>query len=209
MHVSIADLEEKDLIHRLLSDGHWRQRLLGLHGIPDDALVYQEVPLEGLGKLEGDIDILLVPPSRPESSTAIQVKRVKVSASTFTTNAPNKLTELRKLKNQANPLARIGFWQVYCFVLVVVDSRNNNAGVFSYEGLTPLLRAKIDKAISLEALTERVGLVHFEFVQPIEDPPLGAGTFFAHPKRMAQPTTQSAVVTTWIERAITRTKPNP
>ena len=204
MHDSIADIEEKDLIRHFAADEHWRQRLLGLYGIPDDVVLYPEVPLEGLQDLEGDIDLLLVSPGRPEFSTAIQAKRVKVSGSSFATDAPNKLPELRKLKHQANPLARVGFWQVYCFVLVAVDSRSNNAGAFSYAGLTPSLRAKINDAISLESLTDRVGLVHFEFVQPIDDRPLGAGTYFVRPKRMAQTRAQPADVTAWVKQAILR-----
>lgn len=187
-----------------MSDVHWRQRVIGLHGIPEDVVDYLEVPLKGLGQLKGDIDILLVPPGRPECSTAIQVKRVKVSATGFKTGFPNKLSELSKLKEQANPLAEIGFWQVYSFVLVVVDSRNNNGGTFSYEGLTSALRIKIDSAISIEALARRVGLVRFEFVQPIDDRPLGAGTYFLHPKRMAQTISQPEEVTAWVQQAIKR-----
>lgn len=203
MHHSIADLEEKDLVRHLLSDEQWRQRLLGLYG-GTNTLVYPEVRLDGLGDLEGDIDLLLVPPGQPELATAIQVKRIKVSAASFETDAPNKLAELRKLKQQTNPLACIGFWQVYAFVLVAVDSRSHNAGAFSYAGLTASLREKIDAAISLEALAERIGLVKFEFVQPIDDRPLGAGAFRLRPKRVAQSATQPAEVTTWVQQAILR-----
>ncbi|MGH8664269.1 MAG: hypothetical protein ACREUX_08370 [Burkholderiales bacterium] len=204
MHDSIADLKESDLIRQILADEHWRQRLIGLHGIPDDSELYPEVSLEGLERLEGDIDLLLVPPGKPEYSTAIQVKRVKVSESSFATDAPNKLAELKKLKQQANPLDHVGFWQVYCFVLVAVDSRSHNAGVFTYAGLTPSLRAKIDDAISLQSLSDRVGLIHYEFVQPIDGRPLGAGTYFARPKRIAKPMPQPSMVTEWVRQAVLR-----
>lgn len=200
MHSSLADLEEKELIRRLMADGHWRSRVIGLHGIPDDVVVYAEVDLKGLNALEGDVDLLLVPPNRPEHATAIQVKRVKVNGPSFATNSPNKLHEVKKLKFQANPLAKVGFWQVYCFVLVAVDSRSNNAGAFTYAGLTASLRAKIERAITLEALDDRIGLVHYEFVQPIEDYPLGAGTYSAKPIRLAQPTIQSSAVTEWVQK---------
>jgi hypothetical protein len=199
---SIADFKETDLILQLLADEHWRQRLIGLNGIPDDSDLYPEVSLDGLEGLEGDIDLLLVPPGKPEYSTAIQVKRVKVNESSFATDAPNKLAELKKLKQQANPLDHVGFWQVYCFVLVAVDSRSHNAGAFSYAGLTPSLRAKINDAISLESLSVRVGLVHFEFVQPIEDRPLGAGTYFVRPKRVAKTLPQPSNVTEWVRQAV-------
>ena len=116
----------------------------------------------------------------------------------FATGNPNKLNKLRKLPHQANPLAHSGFSQVYCFVLVEVDSRENNAGAFSYLGLTSDLRNKIDAALPLAQLDARVGLIHFEFVQPIDDRPLGSGTFSLRPKRMALSASQPARITEWV-----------
>ena len=109
MHRSIADLEEKDLIQQLIADEHWRHRLIGLHGIPVDSVLYPEVPLEGLQDLEGDIDLLLVPPRKPEYSTAIQVKRIKVSDSSFATDAPNNLSKVKKTQapNKSASLCRL------------------------------------------------------------------------------------------------------
>ena len=72
-HYSLADVPEGHLVKSLLSDAHWRSRVIGLHGIPDDVIDYLEVPLNGLRQLQGDIDILLVPPGRPDRATAIQV----------------------------------------------------------------------------------------------------------------------------------------
>jgi len=161
------------------------------------------VPLIDFPKaLSGDIDILLVPPDRAELSIAIEVKRVKVAATAFAGGRPNKLKEIAKAYQQANRLAEAGFSQVYCFLLVVVDSRSNNEGRFSYEGLTTSLKQLIDTAISIEGLNDRVGLVHFEFVQPIDDEPLGSGTYGGDMKRLAIPVDQPEEVTAWIARLL-------
>jgi hypothetical protein len=45
--------------------------------------------------------------------------------------------EYDKAVSQANRLAEMGFAQVYLFVIVVVDSRENNQGRYTYEGSTP------------------------------------------------------------------------
>lgn len=208
-HCSLSDLPEGRLVKNLLADAHWRTRVIGLSGIPADVIDYLEVPLNGLQQLQGDIDILLVPPGRPDRATAIQVKRLKVHETSFVTEMPGKLSELSKLQRQVNPLAAVGFWQVFSFVFVAVDSRINNAGQFSYAGLTPILRTKIESAISLEGLDPRVGLVHFEFVQPIDHYPLGAGTYSVRPRRMAQLAVQPSDITEWVKRAIQSANAQP
>jgi len=119
-HDSLAGVPEPELVRRLLADTHWRGRLLGLHGIPTDANNYPEVLLDDLGK-KGDVDILLVNPSRPEFATAIQAKRIKVAAQTFQTGKPNRLVAVAELHRQANLLVELGFWQVLCYAIVAVE----------------------------------------------------------------------------------------
>ena len=96
-HKSLVDIPEGELVERLMGEPHWRERVVGLHGISSDVGVYLEVPLHGLpGEPKGDIDILLVPPGRPDFSTAVQVKRVKVGKSTFHTGMPGKRGNWRR-----------------------------------------------------------------------------------------------------------------
>lgn len=204
-HQSLVDIPEAELVTRLLSDAHWRSRIIGLHGIPSDVLVLPSVPLVDFpGGPTGDIDLLLVPPALPSESIAAQVKRVKVHDDTFRTEAPNKLREIAKGARQANLLAQLGFSQVYYFVFVVVDSRIRNEGRISYEGLTPGLTAKLDAAITVQGLDPGVGLVHFEFVQPMDDEPLGAGTYGGKLKRLAAPATLPTHVTEWVIEVVKR-----
>lgn len=93
---SITEIPEDQLVERLLADSHWRnQRLLNIYGIPKDVEVYPRVNHDKLGK-QGDIDILVVNPNKPEFATAIQVKRIKVVDKTFEKdNPPNKLGDLK------------------------------------------------------------------------------------------------------------------
>jgi len=119
----LAEIPEGVLVEKLINNSHWRGRIVGLHGIPSDVIPHIAVPLWGVpGRWEGDIDILLVPPGRPECTTAVEVKRIKVSDTAFASGQPNKLNEFEKGIRQANTLADIGFSQVYYFVFVVVDS---------------------------------------------------------------------------------------
>ena len=74
-------------------------------------------------------------------------------------------------------MKRLGFAQVYLYVLQVVDSRKQNDGLYKYDGATPELRAAIDAAVSPQGLEPRVGLVRHEFVQPMDHEPLEFGTY--------------------------------
>jgi hypothetical protein len=195
---SLAEIPEGDLVRRLLSDSHWRDRILRLHGIPDGVEYFREVQLTGLGA-EGDIDILAVNPLSPNLATAIQVKRVRVSDKSFAQGGkPNKLNEISKLNRQASLLVELGFWQVFAFVFVVIDSRIRNLGRYAFDGLTPELRVKIEQGISAEGLDARAGFIVYEFTQPMEDHPLSTGSFFGQIMRMPTCAPQSLAVTRWV-----------
>ena len=74
LHRSIADIPEKELIDRVLTDPHYWQTLLNIKGLGcDDGRILTEVDLRGFRPdLAGDVDILVVPRGAPEESTAIQ-----------------------------------------------------------------------------------------------------------------------------------------
>jgi hypothetical protein len=198
---SLADVAEGELVRRLLADAHWRSRLLGLHGIPTDGNDYPEVLLDDLGK-KGDIDILVVNPSRPEFATAVQAKRIKVAAQTFQTGKPNRLVAVAELHRQTNLLVELGFWQVFSYAIVVVDSRTNNQGEYRYDGLTTELRTTINDSLTTEGLHQDAGFIRFELAQPIDHYPLGAGTFSTRLLRAPTVRPQPANVTKWVSRVV-------
>ena len=203
MHESIAALPEGELIRRLLANTRWTEDILRIRGIPDNVSYFPEVPLVGLAA-RGDVDILAVDPRTPHLATAVQAKRVRVSAKSFLPNGrPNKLTEISKQNRQASLLVELGFWQVFSFVFVVVDSRVRNEGRYGFEGLTPQLRDQINTAINTAGLHQDVGSVVYELTQPMEDYPLRTGTFSGHILRMPTTQSQSPAVTRWVSQACT------
>ncbi len=199
LHESIADIHEKEIVRRLVAHPFYRADLLGISGMPTAPLIFRELDLWGApGAVQTDVDLVFAEPSAPEAAVAIQVKRIRAQARTFLSGEPNKLQEYEKTVEQANLTARVGFSQVYLYVFVVVDSRQHNAGRVTYEGLTSALRARIEAVISLERLDPRVGLVTYDFVQPMDHAPLtgGAGGFGL--RRLATAVQQPAELTRWI-----------
>ena len=199
---SIANVHEGALVRRLLAGAHWVSRVFGLYGIPHGARLFPEESLAGLG--QGDVDVLAVVPNYPEFATAIQIKRVKVSSSTFVTGAPNGLRALAELIEQSNRLVRLAFSQVFAFSFIVVDSRAENGDAISYSGLTPSLRSVINSATDLGALLPTAGFVQYEFIQPMDSPPLGEGAYFCRPLRPAQTVAQAPAVTKWVANVLAR-----
>lgn len=201
---SLAAVPEVELVRRLLSHAHWRERILRIHGIPDGVKYFPEVELAGLDA-EGDVDILAVDPTTPHLATAIQVKRVRVSERSFDKGGiPNKLKEVSKLNRQASLLVKLGFWQVFAFVFVVVDSRVRNVGHYRFDGLTTELRRTIEQGITMEGLIAGAGCIVYELTQPMEDHPLGTGTFWGRIQRMPTCSPQSPEVTKWVTSNTTK-----
>lgn len=198
-HESVADIAEHDLVDRLLRDWYWRTAILNIAGIPDQPLVKSRLTLSDLpGQRDGDIDILAWAGARPSMATAIEVKRIKVSARSIATGQPNKLQEYEKACRQANRLGAAGFWQVYLFVIVVVDSRNLNPAGDGYIGATDEIERIIDSTITLQGLDQRVGVVRHDIVQSMDREPLNAGSGGAHLVRLATQSAQSDEVSNWV-----------
>lgn len=204
-HQSIADICEQDLVARLVRDPHWRERITNIHGMPENPNVYTEEPLEGIAEsVSGDVDLLLVEKSAPENATAIQIKRIKVGENAFHTGKPNKLSDIEKGVRQANLLDSVGFFQVYLYLFIVVDSRVRNIGEYSYKGLTPELQSTLRAEINVSRLHSNIGMIEFEFTQPMDSAPLGVGAYGGSLKRLATPRSQASDVTAWVKGVIER-----
>jgi hypothetical protein len=199
LHESLADIEEKDLVRRLVENRLSLTDLLGVRGMPTAPLAFQAVDLRGApGSVETDVDLLFVESNAPDAAVAIEVKRIKVHAPTFESGKPNKLQEYKKAVAQANLLAHVGFAQVYLYIFVVVDSRHHNAGRVTYDGLTPELRSRINAVISLDGLEPRVGLVVHELVQPMDHAPLTVGAGHMTLRRQATAVQQPEGLARWL-----------
>src|SRR5262249_41218414 len=106
--------------------------------------------------------------------------------------------EFKKLVQQSNLLAQMGFWQVYAMVIVVVDTREQNAGKITYSGLPSRLHSVIENAVSPEHLHERAGLVEMNFTQPMDHAPLTVGTQGLNLRRPSKTAVQSKELTEWV-----------
>jgi hypothetical protein len=209
IHDSIANMPEDELVERLLSDPLWSSDFFQFAGMPEKMVNRQRVLLDTIpGNYEGDIDILRCNPDHPERAVAYQVKRIKFGLSQVRHGVPSKLNEFRKVARQANLLARIGFWQVYVYVLVVADTREQNFGKVTYAGIPAKLKSLVDSAISLDLLDRKVGLGILDFTQPMDYGPLTVGTHGLHVQRFAIPSVQSQELTDWIAELLPSSRKN-
>jgi hypothetical protein len=117
----------------------------------------------------GDADALLIELRSPHRASAVEFKRVKVSASSFQTGRLNKLNELTKAVYQANALYAAGFAHVWMTVVIVADTRvlTGGAGYGSIPG--PMVREVVD-AIPFAELALGVGVTVCEIVQVSDQP---------------------------------------
>ena len=199
IHDSIADIPENHLVERLLSDPFWRTDFFELSGMPRGMANRQQVLLNTApGNFKGDIDALLCDPNHPEQAVAYQVKRIKFGINQLRNGKPSKLEEYKKLAQQANLLAQMGFWQVYAYVVVVVDAREQNSGKNTYAGLSSQLKSKVASTISTAPLDGRVGLAILDFTQPMDHKPFTVGTHGLELLRHSTSAVQSPELTKWI-----------
>jgi hypothetical protein len=195
---SIAEIPEDKLVERLLSE-LWGSEYFELASIPKGMVNRQRVLLDTApGKFRGDIDALLCAPDRPDQAVAYQVKRIKFGIDQLRNQKPTKLREYKKVAQQANLLARMGFWQVYVYVVVVVDAREQNAGKNTYAGLSSELESLVSSAISTQPLNDRVGLATLDFTQPMDYAPFTVGSSGFHLHRLSEPAKQSEELTRWV-----------
>ena len=108
-------------------------------------------------ELRGDADALLIAYGRPDIATAVEFKRVKITADSFRTDQINKLPELKKAVRQANTLHRAGFAYCWLSVLIVADVRFLTHGV-SFAGPPLRFIEQVRSAIPENSLAPGVGL---------------------------------------------------
>ena len=92
----------------------------------------------------------------------------------------------------------MGLWQVYLYVIVVVDAREQNAGRNTFAGLSSELKSMVYSTISTQGLDDRVGLGQLEFTQPMDYAPLTTGTHGLHLRRLSASAPQSEELTRWV-----------
>ena len=214
LHRSITEPREPELVSHVLNDLHYRDTLFNIKGMrTKDARVLECVELrEFRNQLAGDIDILVIPNGSPEQSTAIQVKRFEARVSldseghdAVTGGTPERFRKLmEKGVKQANLTKSVRFAHTCLWIFVVIDTRAKNNGWYTYDGPDSFLNSQIRQAISPVGLDPAVGLMQFEWVQPMDRPPLELTTQGGHLMKLADSTPRAPDLTDWL-----RTLPSP
>jgi hypothetical protein len=206
VHDSLAEIPEDKLVDRIVTDIQWGHEFFQFYGMPSGMENRQRVPLQTApGNPKGDIDVLFRAPDLPQQAVAYQIKRVKCGINQLRNGTLGKLEEFKKLAQQANLLARMGFWQVYADAIVVVDAREQNAkeenaGKMTFEGLSSEMRSKVESAVSsaTQLFEARVGFGVMEFVQTMDSAPFTVGSHSLHVRRFSSPAAQSHDLTEWV-----------
>lgn len=206
VHESLAEIPEEKLVDRIVTDMLWSREFFQLHGMPSGMVSRQCVSLETApGYPKGDIDVLSCAQNLPEKAVAFQIKRIKLGINQLRNGTPGKLEEFKKFGQQTNLLARMGFWQVYAYAIVVVDAREQNAeeektGRLTFNGLSSEMRSKVYSAVSsaTQFFESRVGLGLMEFTQTMDSAPFTVGSHGLDIRRFTQPAVQPEVLTKWV-----------
>lgn len=167
---SVSEIPEGELVEALCGDSMLRRWLCGPFLTGGHDRIFLRVPFTELAAAEprgGDVDAILLPAGDPGSAVAYQIKRVKVSASTFNTVMPGKLGDIGKAVQQANATLSLGFSVVVLSVVVVTDGRSRGEFNFAFRGPTGAIIAQINRALDLSDLHEDIGVARIEIVQPV------------------------------------------
>ena len=98
----------------------------------------------------------------------------------------------------------MGFWQVYLYVVVVVDAREQNAGQNTYAGLSAKLKSLVSSVVSTAGLDDRVGPGELEFTQPMDYAPFSVGTHGLHLHRLSVAAHQRQELTKWVSEIFSK-----
>lgn len=206
IHDSIAEIPEDKLVDRVVTDVLWGHEFFQFYGMPPGMVSRQCVQLDSApGSPKGDIDVLRCAPDLPEQAVAYQVKRIKFGINQLRNGTPSKLEEFKKLAQQTNLIARMGFWQVYADVIVVADAREQNVaaqkrGNLTFEGLSSELKSLVHSAVSsaIPLFDTRIGIGIMEFIQTTDSEPFTVGTHGLDIRRFSEPAIQSNHLTKWV-----------
>ena len=81
---------------------------------------------------------------------------------------------------------------------MVIDTRDRNSGWYTYDGPDSLLRSQINSAISPLGLDPAIGLMEFEWVQPMDRPPFELGTHGGRLTKPAETGVEPPELTSWV-----------
>lgn len=142
-----------------------------------------------------DIDVLVWDPDSPNLATAIECKRIKVTADAFRTGLPGKMTQLQKGAHQTKRLLKLGFSRVFLLPIIVTDGRERTQYNAFFRGPVPELINTIHGYPALRDVPSEVGIGFVHMVQILDKPIDHAAQIFVHTSRPAAPQGQAKRIT--------------
>lgn len=169
---SIAEIPEPELVQVLSGHPMLRPWLFDPFLTGPSDRIFLRVPFVELAETsyrDGDVDAILLPRGEAGSAVAYQIKRVKVSDTTFQTLMPGKLGGFPKAVQQANATVGLGFSRVVLSVLIVTDGRCRREFNFAFRGPTGKIIGQVNQALDLTDLHRDIGVARIEITQPVDE----------------------------------------
>ncbi len=124
---SVTEKTESDAVQWLFNNRRFRRMFLeDFFSLPDQVKIFYGLqhPFTLSGRVPGDIDLLLVDPTRCDASIAIECKRVKVvSTDAYPKVNGDGASKIRHGILQANSYRELGFHRNYLMIIVLDDGR--------------------------------------------------------------------------------------
>lgn len=158
---NILDVKEEDLIQFFLErfgDSFYRNLRIPFSYKPHIGV--KEPFLE-----RGDLDLLLIDPSKPQFTYEFEVKRIKIKYDRTLEESITKLNTLKKAVSQLDKRLELGFHKNYLVIIIVFygDKKPSNNVFFKIPAARTL--DKIYNSDHLNHLDERVGIIGLEISQ--------------------------------------------
>lgn len=158
---------EPIMVNWLASHGSFKSLLTGELKIPFDTKMYPNVKepfISSYHNNPGDIDLLLIEPTNPKDSIAIECKKVNVTKYSKL-DEYNKINKIKKSVKQTKGLLGMGFSQVYLAIIVGTYGANYTEANFLYRGIDDQTFHEVFNFPDKENLNDRVGIMYIEIVQ--------------------------------------------
>lgn len=117
-------------------------------------------------KKPGDIDVLICGKQKPHRTTAIEGKRVKVTAVDRDNDKVNKINGVGDGVLQANALRELGFHRTYLAILIEVEGKNRSEYNVFFRDTLPNILKKVYDFPNRDDLHEDIGVIFIEITQP-------------------------------------------
>ena len=115
---------------------------------------------------DGDLDLLLVNPSKPQFTCELEFKRIKIKYDIQNGETINKLNDLKIAVHQANKRLNIGFHKCYLVIASEFYGEKKEANNIFFKKASKETLDIIYNSKWLKQLDNRIGILGLEVTQP-------------------------------------------